>query len=174
MKKTLLSIVMLASIFMFSNINSFAQGTVTATANAEVMASLSVQELTQLNFGKFSPEASGGTVVVATDGVRTKTSTVALLGGTVNQATFQMSATPLSKVALVLPTSTLITNAISAKSMTVNSFTLSPSLSGGGDITMPASGTQTLNVGGTLNVGVFTSNPVGLYTGTYTITFSYN
>jgi hypothetical protein len=39
---------------------------------------------------------------------------------------------------------------------------------------MLADGSQTVYVGATLKVGTINDNPVGVYTGTYAITFDFN
>jgi len=56
--------------------------------------------------------------------------------------------------------------------MTVTSWISDPPQHSG--VTIPASGVQPVNVGATLIVGINQDNPVGLYTGTYNITFNYN
>lgn len=176
MKKGIISLLMFGMIITASNINLNAQS-VTGVANAEVISTLSAAESSALNFGKFSPELLGGTVVVSPSGNRSATGSVALMGGTVNQGLFQISGMPTYKVAIVLPVTATVTNATTSKTMTITDFTSSPVAGTGspsGDVTIPASGGVSLNVGGTLNVGNFTANPVGPYTGTYVITFSYN
>lgn len=174
MKKAIISLLMFGLIITASNINLNAQS-VTGVANAEVISTLSAAESSALNFGKFSPELTGGTVVVAPSGDRSSTGSVALMGGTVNQGLFQISGMPTYKVAIVLPVTATVTNAATSKTMTITDFVSSPATGAvGGDVILPASGGVSLNVGGTLNVGNFTANPVGPYTGTYVITFSYN
>ena len=171
MKKGFISLLMFGLIITVSSIKLSAQS-VTGVANAEVVSSLSAYEATALNFGRFSPEATGGNVVIGVGGERSSTGTVALMGGTFNQAIFQITGVPAFKVAIVLPVTATVTNATTNKTMTITGWTSSPSTSG--DVTIPAGGAISLNVGGTLGVGNFTSNPVGPYTGTYVITFSYN
>jgi hypothetical protein len=59
-----------------------------------------------------------------------------------------------------------------ARTMTVEEWRSVPEASPGAG--MLENGFQTVYVGATLKVGNLNDNPVGIYTGTYTITFDFN
>jgi len=59
-----------------------------------------------------------------------------------------------------------------ARTMTVEDWRSVPAPSPGAG--MLENGAQTIYVGATLKVGSLIDNPVGIYTGTYTITFDFN
>ena len=60
----------------------------------------------------------------------------------------------------------------SARTMTVEEWNSVPAPGTGTGILQD--GFQVVSVGATLNVGTLYDNPVGIYTGTYTITFDFN
>lgn len=175
MKKTVLPILLFVLIAFCSNsrLNAQAQASVTARASAEIITSISALEGAILNFGRFSPEEEGGEVVVSPDGARHSSGTVVLSGGLYNQAIFYITGQPEYNVAISLPTMpTMLTNLVNGKTMQIHKWTSSPSLES--DITLPTNGALNLNMGATLKVGGLNDNPVGIYSGTYIITFSYN
>jgi hypothetical protein len=162
---------MLISVCLTSNLR--AQSSVTAHASAEVIQALAATEGSVLNFGRFSPESSGGEIRLSPDGVRSSTGSVALSGGLYNPATFYLSGQPDFSIVVNLPSApVLLTNVANGKNMTVINWESIPSV--GSSIRILSSGALTLNVGATLRVGNIIDNPVGLYSGTYIVTFSYN
>lgn len=56
--------------------------------------------------------------------------------------------------------------------MEVRNWTTAPSLDA--EVTLSTTGNLNLNLGATLRVGDMSENPVGIYSGTYVVTFSYN
>lgn len=173
MKKMLLPLLMVFLVFVCGSSRLNAQASVTARATAEIITSISALEGAILNFGRFSPQEIGGEVVIAPDGSRYSSGTVVLGVGLYNQAVFYITGQPEYNVAISLPTMpTMLTNLSNGKSMEVRNWTSSPSLES--DLTLPSNGSLNLNMGATLKVGDFNENPVGLYSGTYIITFSYN
>lgn len=141
-------------------------------ANAEVVSSLSASEITQLNFGRFSPTGVG-TIVVSPDAVRTPGGLVTLAGSTFSQGIFEISGTPTAAITVVLPTTSTISKIGDAtKTMTISAWKSNPASTV--PVSLGATGTVNLNVGATLTVGDLTANPLGKYTGTFNITFSYN
>ena len=127
----------------------------------------------ELNFGRFSPETAGGTVRLTPQGVRSASGTVALSGGTHNPANFYITGQYDAAVSISLPTGpALLTNPITAKTMEVLNWESNPNPGLGAGIL--DDGWLTVSVGATLKVGNMIDNPVGVYTGTYAITFSYN
>ncbi len=150
-----------------------AQTSVNAKASAEVIMALTANELASLNFGRFSPESAGGQIILTPDGVRTSTGTVALSGGTFNPAMFYISGQSEAAVTITLPSApAVLTNPETGKTMEVGDWTSNPAQGlGAGVLT---NGWLNIAVGATLKVGNRTTNPVGIYTGNYAVTFSYN
>jgi len=125
-----------------------------------------------MNFGILSVQTgTGGTVVLAPDGSRTRTAGVTLPAfatGTVTAASFTVNGQGTNTYAITLPSSA-VTLTSGANTMTATTFTSTPS--GTGALT---AGTQTLTVGATLNVAA--AQPAGTYvTGTpFSVTVNYN
>ena len=150
-----------------------AQASVSAHATAEVIQALTATETAELNFGRFSPETAGGEVKLTPKGVRSSSGTVALSGGTHNAASFYITGQYDATVSVTLPAGpAILTNNISAKTMEVNNWESFPTAGLG--VGVLNNGSLAVNVGATLKVGNMIDNPVGIYTGTYAITFSYN
>lgn len=151
-----------------------AQASVNAHASAEVIQALTATETSTLNFGRFSPESAGGEIRLSPDGIRSATGSVAMGGGLYNPAIFYLTGQPDFSVTINLPAiPVLLTNSANGKTMVVSNWESIPSANGSG-VKILNSGLLTLNVGATLKVGNMNDNPVGLYSGTYAITFAYN
>jgi hypothetical protein len=147
--------------------------TVTGHITAEVINSLSAIETSQLSFGKFSPGPQGGDLVL------TPQNTISVLGsvwpgsGTHNAASFYVTGDPGIAYTITLPASPVtISHMGTARTMTVEEWRSVPEDTPGAG--MLENGSQTVYVGATLKVGNLNDNPVGIYTGTYTITFDFN
>jgi hypothetical protein len=150
-----------------------AQVEVTARATAEVIVAINAVEGAILNFGRFSPEDGGGEIRVLPDGTRTSSGSVVLGGGLYNPATFYITGQPEYTVAITLPSAPiLLTNTLNGRTMEVHNWTSAPSLDA--EVTLSTTGNLNLNLGATLQVGDISENPVGIYSGTYVVTFSYN
>ena len=146
---------------------------VTGHITAEVITMLAAVETSQLNFGKFSPGPQGGELMV------TPENTVSVLGsvwpgsGTHNAASFHVTGDPGIAYTITLPTAPVtITHLGTARTMTVEDWRSVPAPTPGAG--MLEDGSQMVYVGATLKVGTIIDNPVGIYTGTYTITFDFN
>lgn len=172
MNKLPLSFFIFITLHFFAT-NVFAQASVTAHASAEVIQALAATEGSALNFGRFSPESTGGEIRLSPDGVRSSTGSVTLSGGLYNPASFYLTGQPDFSIVVNLPTApVLLTNTANGKIMTVTNWESIPSV--GSTIKILSSGVLTVNVGATLRVGNMVDNPVGQYSGTYVLTFSYN
>jgi hypothetical protein len=171
--KKIIMIVSLMIMLVMPGLRVRAQATVTAQVFAEVIPALTATEIAQLNFGRFSPETQGGAVLVTTDGSRSVTGTVALSGGTHNPATFYITGENGATYSIMLPTGpAILKNTNNSKTMQVTNWISSPAQGiGSGLLTQ---GSQEVKIGATLMVGSMEDNPVGIYTGTYAITFGYN
>lgn len=167
--------ILLSFIFLtlVSSAKLSAQSSVTAQVFAEVIPALTATETSQLNFGRFSPETQGGSVLVTPDGVRSTTGSVELSGGTHNPASFYITGESNATFSIMLPSApAVLTNTATSKMMHVSNWVSTPSQgTGTGLLTR---GSQEVKVGATLIVGSMDDNPVGVYTGTYSITFGYN
>ena len=173
MKKLFLLIFSVALFAGISAVNASAQATVTATATAQVIAALTATETAQLNFGRFSPETQGGKLILTPDGVLTSQGTVVLGGGAHNSASFYITGEYNATFSVVLPTgAATLTNPLNAKTMLVTDWQSNPAPGIG--VGKLNGGAMSVQVGAVLNVGDMNANPVGIYTGIYAITFSYN
>jgi len=139
---------------------------VSTAANAHVLAKLQLTKSSDLNFGDLVAGAAAGTVVVDVAGARTSTGGVSLAVGTVSQAAFNVQGEPNKTYTITVPASVNITSG--ANTMAVNTFVLSPT----SPATIPAGGSQALNIGATLNVGA--NQATGSYTNNFNVTVAYN
>lgn len=147
--------------------------TVTGHITAEVINTLSAIETSQMSFGKFSPGPQGGDLIL------TPQNTISVLGsvwpgsGTHNAASFYVTGDPGIAYTITLPAAPVTLNHTGmARTMTVEEWRSFPEAVPGAG--MLENGFQTVLVGATLKVGTLNDNPVGIYTGTYTITFDFN
>lgn len=173
MKRVVLIIFTIALVTLIPWQKAKAQASISAHATAEVIQALTATETAELNFGKFSPETGGGEVKLTPLGVRSSSGTVALSGGTHNSASFYLTGQYEATVSITLPTApAILTNLTSSKTMEVYNWESFPHEGLG--VGVLNNGSLTVNVGATLKVGNMIDNPVGIYTGTYSITFAYN
>ena len=140
---------------------------------AEIIPVFSASETSQLNFGRFAPGPQGGEIIL------TPESTISVLGsvfkgtGSHNAASFYVSGDVDAAYTITLPAAPVVlTHLDNAKTMVVEDWVSIPSPDLGAG--MLQDGFQEVYVGATLIVGTLTDNPVGIYTGTYTITFDFN
>ena len=142
-------------------------------SQANVIQPGAVVPLTILRFGQFIRPATAGTLTVDIAGAVTTTggvtgaTTIAQTGTGRGTGSFGLTGSPNRQVDIVLPGSSTI--ASGSQTMTVNAFTANTN--GGGKIKLDASGNATLIIGATLNVGA--NQAVGNYSGTYTITVTF-
>lgn len=154
-----------------SAISSFAQETATATATATIVTPISISKTTDMNFGNVAVQsATSGTVVLTPSGVRSTSggTTLPSTAGTVAAAAFTVEGESGYTYSITLPTSAL-TISSSSNTMTVSTFTSSPSATG-----TLTGGSETLTVGATLNVAA--GQAAGTYvSGTpFNVTVNYN
>ena len=150
-----------------------AQVTATGTASAEIIEALTTREISPLNFGRFSPETQGGKIILTPNGVRSVQGTVVLAGGTHSAASFYVSGQYEATFTIALPAGPeILTNLHNEKTMIVGEWRSSPEAGIG--IGKLVGGASTVYIGATLTVGDMNANPVGLYAGTFSVTFAYN
>ena len=156
-----------------TNAANAAPAQATGTAQANVITPGTIVPLTILRFGQFIRPATAGTITVdiagavTTTGGVTGTTTIIQTGTGRGPGSFGLTGSPNRQTDIVLPVSTTI--ASGSQTMTVNTFTANTN--GGGKIKLNATGNATLIIGATLNVGA--NQAVGSYTGTYTITVTF-
>jgi len=173
MKKILLLIFSVALLSGFNIHKAYTQvsASVTAHATAEVIEALTAEEQTAMSFGKFTA-GNGGVVILTPEGIRTATE-VKLSGGAATSGKFFLTGQYEALVSITLPALPVILyNSVSSKTMEVIDWvSVPPAGLGAGKL---EKGALAVNVGASLKVGNIEANPVGLYNGTYEITFAYN
>ena len=167
MKKLLV----LAFLLIAFSASTFAQVTASATSTATIVAPIGITNTVDMNFGNIAVSGAG-TVVLDPAGTRTTTGAITLpaITGTVTAASFDVTGNDGYTYTITLPsTDYTITRVSGSETMIVNTFTSNPN--GTGTLT---GGSETLNVGATLNVSA------GQVGGTYTnatgfdVTVNYN
>jgi len=139
----------------------------TGDSSATVVAPITLAQATAMNFGSIAPTTSAGTVVLSTAGARANSNVDLLTGGTIAAATFNVTGGNSAAYSITLPASA-VTLTAGANTMTVDTF----NHDAGGTPAVGAGGTDSFNIGSTLNVGA--SQAAGSYSGTYQVTVSYN
>jgi len=118
-----------------------------------------------IRFGTMLP-LSGGTVTLAPDDSRSSTGVALLPSCITSAAHFQVSGSAYYSFSIVLPASTTISSG--ANSMRVDTFKSSPSGYG----VLDRYGNRNLDIGATLHVN--SGQPIGNYSGIYSVTVAYN
>ncbi|MFQ3181564.1 MAG: hypothetical protein ACI9Z4_001162 [Polaribacter sp.] len=156
--------------------NAFSQAAATATATATIIAPIAITNALDMNFGNLAVQAGGtgtsGTVVIAPAGTRTRTAGVTLPSttGTFTAASFTIGGASGYTYVITIPsTGYIVTKATTLETMTVSAFTSSPSSTG-----ILKGGSETLNIGATLNVAA--GQVPGVYTNAtgFDVTVNYN
>lgn len=154
--------------FLAISTSSYAQYEVGAT----IFSPLTIANPTPLNFGGMISGATAGTVVFnPSTSVRTPSGGVSLPAGLAASPTvaiFNVTGEKGKGYTITLPTAPVTITKSGGGTMTVTAFTSSKGLSSTLDA---SSGTDSFNVGATLNVGA--NQAVGVYTGTYTVQVIY-
>lgn len=168
--KQIIKFFALAIVMVAFSANTFAQVSATATATATIVSPIAITKTADMNFGNVAVTAVAGTVVLSPAGVRTPAGGVTLPAtiGTVTAASFTVTGTPGYTYSITLP-GVPTTIASGGNTMTVDNFTSTPTPTG-----TLTGGTETLNVGATLNVAG--SQAPGTYVSAtpFTVTVNYN
>lgn len=166
-------IISLFIVFTLVSGNVWSQSTVIAQANAEIIDALSANETNQLHFGRFAIESNGGQIIITPDGNRSAQGSVTLVSGPTGPGQFQISGFPEASFSIQLPDApAVLLHQGSSKTMLVDNWVSEPP-AGNGPNTL-VNGTAVVTIGATLSVGSLDQNPVGLYSGTFQLTFAYN
>lgn len=151
-------------------------GIVSAQSGPDLPQRTATVRATQaLNFGDITilSGSSGGTVTVNSNGSRSVTGSVLMInmGNPVQPAIFEVKICPGRMINVTFPTSVVLTGT-NGGSMILN---LGPTNIGGSGSTFISNkgcnDIHLIQVGGTLNVGSIGSNPGGLYSGNFSLTF---
>jgi hypothetical protein len=162
------TLVILMALFATS---TFAQVSASASASAEILTPIEISKKTDMNFGNLAVNATSGTIVLTPASTRSNTGGVTFLNGnngTVTAASFTVTGLADATYSITLPASAT-TISYSGNDMTVDNWTSDPTPTG-----VLTGGSQTLNVGATLNVPA--SSPAGVYTSAtpFEVTVNYN
>jgi len=150
-------------------------GSASATGHiiAEVIPVFSATETSQLSFGRFSPGPQGGEIVLTPEGNIMVLGSVYTGTGLHNAASFYLTGDSDATFSVTLPEGPVfLTHTRSARTMRVEDWVSIPAHGVGTGVLQ--NGAQVVYVGATLKVGTLDDNPVGVYTGTYNITFDFN
>ncbi|HNY51954.1 MAG TPA: DUF4402 domain-containing protein [Bacteroidales bacterium] len=167
----------LGFLVLFNLSHTHAQGTLpigaTGHVYAEIIPVFSANEITRMNFGRFSPGPQGGRIVLSPQGTVSVQGSIVIGVGSHNAASFAVTGDEDASYSISLPTDpVLLRHTSSEKSMLIEEWNSWP-LPGPGNGRLQ-NGIQMVNVGATLKVGTIHDNPAGVYTGTYIITFDFN
>jgi len=161
-------VVTAASAFVPSSAFAQASDTEPANASANIIAPITLTKVTDLVFGDIVPNTTAGTVVMDNGGTITgATGGVVALASTRNAATFTVGG-QIGRLYTVTPVGNITISNLAGPNMIINPT----SDCGGGLCTIGAVGGSAVRVGGTLNVGA--AQPAALYTGTFSVTVTYN
>jgi hypothetical protein len=141
-------------------------------ATADIITPISVTQTTAMSFGGVVSGAAIGTVILATDGTRTKTGADTFLGpsAAAHAGLFAVAGEPAATYTLTLPAgAATLTHTNLTDTMTVDTFV---STLAGAPGTLSGGGGQNVSIGATLHVGV--AQVAGHYAGTFPITVTYN
>lgn len=140
---------------------------------AEIIPVFSASEKSQLNFGRFSPGPQGGTIILTPQSTISVTGSVFKGIGAHNAGSFYVSGDADAAYSINLPQNPVIlTNVLNAKTILIQDWASEPTQGIGTG--MLQGGFQVVYVGATLKVGTMEDNPVGIYAGSYMITFDFN
>jgi len=148
------------------------QVSATGQVLAEIVPVFSASEASPLNFGAFSPGPQGGKIILTPQGTISVLGSVYKTPGPFNAGSFLISGDADAAYSIRLPsTPVVLRNLLSSKTMVIESWMSNPAEGLGNG--MLRDGFQVVNVGATLKVGTIEDNPVGVYTGSYSITFDF-
>ncbi len=137
----------------------------TKTAKVTIFAPISISSSGDMDFGTMLTTGTAGTVTVTPAGARSSVD-VDLFAGTPAAASFDVTGRVGQAYSITFPSNATLTSG--ANTMTMDTFTHDA----GGSPQLSGSGSDTFNVGATLNVGATQAS--GTYSGTFSVTVNYN
>lgn len=174
MKKLLF--ILLGMYFGFQTQNVLGQGQAsarsTASVSAEVIYTTTAQAGSQLNFGHCAPGPSGGQVQISPGGEIDTKGSVVMISNAQSPAKFYITGIQDKAFSISLSKGPTVLNHIgSSNTMLVHGWDSTPAPDETWKLDGGALG---VNVGAVLDVNNLNDNPVGLYTGFYSIIFNYH
>ncbi|MCB2220637.1 MAG: DUF4402 domain-containing protein [Bacteroidetes bacterium] len=175
-KQTLcIIIVLLPVFFLISSVKgqTAIQSSTTAHVFARVYSAITSVKTSQESFGHFFPLSYDGQLINGPDGILSVKGN-AEQGGDIQYSTsFDVSGNGNTAFAISVPRSPItLTNQLDSKTMTLKDWKyVSLDTAEEGEIPF---GYKTVNLNATLKLGSQKDNPVGFYTGFYTVTFGFN
>lgn len=144
------------------------------TANVRIVTPISITPALSLEFGNVAAGTAADTVTVSTGGTRTKGGAVngvtLLSGGTTARAgTFTVAGEPNAAYTISAISGINLTGGTPNIAATFTALSTSTSSATAGTLT--AGGSDTITVGGTINVAA--NQPAANYTGTYSVVVNY-
>ena len=135
-----------------------------STANANVIAAMTIGETQALDFGDIAEDGAGGTVALdATTGARTPGGGAsASAGGGDQRGIYAISGVAGKTYSISIPGVSLTGPGVAMPVVFTNDASL----------TIPGAGTDNIGVGGTITLGV--GQTPGPYSANYTVTVDYN
>jgi hypothetical protein len=177
MKRLNLFFYCLLYLFIVTGGAAYSQVTPPVSAQGHVLAEIipifTASETTQLDFGRFSPGPQGGEIILTPESTFSVLGSVYKGSGSQNAASFYVTGDADESYTISLPSGpVLLTHTTTAKTLRVVDWVSVPAPGiGAGRL---KEGFQIVRVGATLKVGTLYDNPIGIYTGSYTITFDFN
>jgi len=149
---------------------AFAQSTAAASTAVTIVTPIGITKSVDMNFGNVASDGTVGTVALTPAGTRTATGGVTLpaTAGTVAAASFAVTGSGTYTYTITLPASPITLTGTTA-GVTAGTFTSTPSATGA-----LTAGTQTVNVGATLNIPASTAADTYKNTSGLHVTVNYN
>jgi Mat/Ecp fimbriae major subunit len=158
-----IKIALASSVVAAAMLSSGAQAaTATGTAKVEILVPVQLSTVTDLDFGLVAAGASSGTVTLPV-GSNTRACVNVTCVGTASRGSFQVTNASAGQVVQLSATNATLTGP-GANMLVTTSLSAS-------SITFDAAALETVNVGGTLAVGI--NQAAGAYTGSFTVTADY-
>jgi hypothetical protein len=146
---------------------------VTGHVTAEVIPVFSATEMAEMNFGRFSPGPEGGEIILTPDGSVSVLGSIYKGTGSHNAARFSLSGESNASFTIILPEDPVVLRHVSnARIITIENWMSSPGTGTGAGFLQE--GSAVVYIGATLRIGSTEETPVGIYTGTYSISFAFN
>lgn len=165
--------ILISIIFTLIFLFTFSQTNVNSQTFAEVIETISVNELNYLNFGKFSTSSEGGILILNTDGARISQGSVIDVSSYYSPGKFNVIGSPDVPISVIIPNEPVyIYHSGTNNYMIINDWNMEPPISNGSFIL--ENGEKVIIIGATLNISSYDNNPVGVYSGTYILIFFYN
>lgn len=149
------------------------QASTTANVFARVFTDFTSVKTSNMSFGHFYPVSFDGQIINRPDGIYSVKGDIRKGADIRYSSSFDVSGNTNTAFAISLPRAPItLTNKLDSKTMTLIDWKY-VSMNPSGKEEMPL-GYKTVNLNATLKLGSSKDNPVGLYTGYYTVTFGFN